>query len=143
MTCLDVTAMPARDLLVHLLEYDSRDEIHAAITRWMKANPPPRTAAEITAWVDELLAPWYATYGDPRPRQARRADLMRFAESLIDPAHDFLSARLWLIDWLETPNPRIGGRCPDELLDSAEDHEKLKAILQADHEGTRNAPSSD
>lgn len=143
MTCRDITAMPARDLLVHLLGYDSCDEIHAAISRWIKVNPPPRTPAEINAWVDELLAPWYATYGDPRPRQVRRADLMRFAESLIEPAHDLLSARLWLIEWIETPNPRIGGRCPDELLDSAEDFEKLKAMLKADQAGSRNAEDSE
>jgi hypothetical protein len=143
MTALDTTKLPARELLERLLGCTSLDEIHAEIKAWLSANPPPRTEAEIAAWVDDVLAGWYAAYGDPRPRQARRADLLRFSESIIDPARDPLVARVSVFEWLETPNPRLGGRCPDDLLDSAEGLEELKAMLRADDGGTRNAPNSD
>lgn len=143
MTALDTTKLPARDLLECLLGCTSLDKIHAEIKAWLSANPPPRTEAEIAAWVDDVLAGWYAVYGDPRPRQARRAELVRIAESMSDSTRDPLITRVWVFEWLETPNPRIGGRCPDELLDSADDFEQLKVMLQADHAGTRNAPDSD
>ena len=143
MAALDTTQLSAREFLEHLLACTSPDEIHAEIRAWLSAHPAPKTEAEIAAWVDDVLAGWYAVYGDPRPRQARRAELVRIAESMSDPARDPLVARVSAFEWLETPNQRIGGRCPDELLDSAEDFEKLKALLQADHAGTRNAQESE
>ena len=129
MTVLDTTRLSAREFLEHLLERTSLDEIHAEITTWLSANPPPRTEAEIAAWVDDVLAGWYAVYGDPRPRQARRAELVRIAESMSDPTRDALVTRVSVFEWLETPHAQLGGRTPDELLDTPEDFERLKALL--------------
>jgi hypothetical protein len=129
MTALDPTNLPARELLERLLGCTALDDVHAAIAAWLAANPRPRTEAEIAAWVDNVLAGWYAAYGDPRPRQARRAELVRIAESMSDPTRDALVTRVSVFEWLETPHAQLGGRNPDELLDTPEDFERLKALL--------------
>lgn len=129
MNVLDTTRLSARELLEHLLGCSSPDDIHAKITGWLAANPAPKTSAEISAWVDDVLAGWYAAYGDPRPRQARREELLRIAESMRDPASDPLGRRVWILDWLETPHAALGGRTPEELIDTHEGFEQIKKLL--------------
>jgi hypothetical protein len=129
MAALDTTQLSARELLERLLRFTSLDEVRAEISAWLNAHPAPKTEAEIAAWVDDVLAGWYAAYGDPRPRQARRAELVRIAESMSDPTRDPLVTRVWVFEWLETPHAQLGGRTPDELLDTPEEFERLKALL--------------
>jgi len=144
MTACDTTKLTARDLLKHLLSCNSRDEILAEITLWLSVNPAPRTEAEITARVDDALAGWYAAYGDPRPRAARRQEVMLLAERMIQEPCPPLGARVWALEWLETPNPNLGGRIPDELLDTQEEFEQLKALLlKAADAGNANAKKSE
>lgn len=131
MATLDTTQLPARAFLEHLLECGSREEMRAEVTAWLRANAPVRTQAEIAARVDDVLAGWYAVYGDPRPREARREELVRVAEGMAGPSRAPLGARVWVFEWLETPNARLEGRRPNELLDTPEGLERLKELLRA------------
>jgi hypothetical protein len=125
----DTDHLSPHDLLQCLMECDSRDAARAIIASWLRANPRPRTTLEILERVDEALAPWYAAYGDPRPRTARREELVSIVEKTTGCAQEPLGARLWLFEWLETPNAQLDGHRPEELLDTSQDFERLKALL--------------
>jgi hypothetical protein len=125
----DTTGLTVHELLDHLLGCGSRDEMRTAITSWIGAHPRPRTETEIYAQVDEILEPWYAVHGDPRPRAARREELVAIVERAIDEARRPLGARAWLFEWLATPNPQLDQQCPDELLGTPEGLEELKSLL--------------
>lgn len=135
MTALDTTQLPARAFLEHLLECGSGEKMRAEVTAWLRANPAGPTPAEIAARVDDVLAGWYAVYGDPRPREARQEELVRVAEGMAGPARAPLGARVWAFEWLKTPNARLEGRRPNELLDMPEGLERLKELLRAEGPG--------
>ena len=143
MTALDITTLPVRAFLEHLLECGSREEVRDEIIAWLRANPRLPTPAEITARVDDVLAGWYAVYGDPRPREARQEELVRAAEGMAGPSRAPLGARVWAFEWLQTPNARLEGRRPNELLDTPEGLERLKELLSVDVAGMRNAQDAD
>ena len=132
MTIVGETRIPARSLLERLLEYDSRDKIHDVIRTWIQANPPPQSLEDIYARVDEILAPWYAVYGDPRARELRREHLVKLAEAMSGPTSEPLGPRYWTFQWLATPNPRLDGRRPEESLDSIDGFERLKQLIRTD-----------
>lgn len=114
----DTTTLSAREFLEHLLECGSLEVTHETITAWLRAHTPLRSAAEIEAQVDEFLAGAYQRYGDPRRRIARREDLVSLVE------------RPWLFAWLMAPHPSLGGRCPDDLLDSSNGVERASELLR-------------
>jgi len=58
-TRMEITTLSIHDFLEFLAGCESLDDIRAAIHAWHKANPRPRSQAEINAHVDEVLAGWY------------------------------------------------------------------------------------
>lgn len=106
-------------------------------------HPAPPTEAEIAARVDDLLAGRHDVYGDPRPREARQEELVRVAETMAGPAREPLGARVWTFEWLETPNARLEGRRPNELLDTPEGLERLKELLRTDDPDARDTRDAD
>jgi hypothetical protein len=129
-------SLDAHALLQWLAGCDSRDEMHNVIRGWLQANPRPPTPEErqtsIFQRVDSMLAGAYQVYGDPRPALAARDSLLPIAETIVgqlaDPA--ILSPRIWLEEWLTTPAPGLSGRCPEDLLNSSDGVDQVRALLQ-------------
>jgi hypothetical protein len=115
----------------------------AEITVRLSTHPAPPIESEIAARVDDLLAGRHDVYGDPRPREARREELVWVAEGMAGPSREPLGERVWAFEWLETPNARLEGRRPNELLDTAGDLERLMELLRAGVAGMRNAQDAD
>jgi hypothetical protein len=68
---------------------------------------------------------------------------LRIAEAMAGPAREPLGARVWTFEWLGTPNARLYGRCPDDLLDTPEELEHLKELLRDDDPDARHTRDAD
>jgi hypothetical protein len=128
------TTLSARAFLEHLLECNSLAVVHETITVWLRANPPPKSRAEIEAHVDDVLAGAYQRCGDPRPRITRREDLVSIVERLVAERDMPLGPRAWLFDWLMAPHPALAAHCPDDLLDSSEGVDQARQLLERGHQ---------
>lgn len=60
-----------------------------------------------------------------------RSQLLRLVEAMMaqsPQAHTF-DADQWLSDWLKSPVPALGNRCPTEFLDTSEGRELVRTLL--------------
>ena len=116
----------ARQLLEHLLEYDSRDKIHDAIRTWLRANPAPSMTDAFMARVDAALEGWYRAEYDPRLVSAAIAELVTTAERLRQDRGDM---RAWVADWAHEPHDGLGGQAPVRLLHTAEGLDLVRDLM--------------
>jgi hypothetical protein len=123
-------SVSAHELLQWILGCDSRDEIHAVVSRWLRANPPPRSIEEILAHVDDMLAGLYKSEYDPRIVAPAVAELVSMAEQLVRDG-DSESAQAWVDEFVHQPHPALGGRCPIHLLATPEGLAQAKRLLFA------------
>jgi hypothetical protein len=116
----------ARQLLEHLLECDSRDNIHDAIRTWMRANPAPSMTDTFMARVDAALEGWYRAEYDPRLVSPAIAELVTTAERLRKDRGDM---RAWVADWAHEPHDGLGGQAPVRLLHTAEGLDLVRDLM--------------
>lgn len=60
-----------------------------------------------------------------------RSQLLRLVEAMMAQsrqAHTF-DATQWLSDWLKSPVPALGNRCPNEFLDTSEGCDLVRTLL--------------
>lgn len=116
--------MNAHQLLDWLLTCDSRDEIHFAISSWLRANP--RSPEE------QALALYYGYNANiVSPRLDELASIARciVSESGSDQANDF-DARRWIDGWAHSPLIALGGQLPVELLHTEEGVARVRQLLE-------------
>lgn len=118
--------MDARQLLEWLLACGSRDEIHAAIHGWLRANPAPPSMESIMARVDAALQGWYRADYDPRLISPAIAELVATAERLGQDRDDM---RAWVADWAHEPHEGLGGQAPVRVLHTAEGLDLVRDLM--------------
>ncbi len=126
----DRPSLSVHDFLSWILGCDSRDEIHAAVREWLRANPRPKTMEEILAHVDDMLAGLYQQHYDPRIVAPAVAELVSLAEQFVRDGEPS-GARAWIDDFIHQPHVALGGRCPVQLLTTPEGLAQVKVLLAA------------
>jgi hypothetical protein len=129
------------ELLEWLLACGSRDEIHATIHEWLRANPRPRTWQEIKAYVDEVLAGCYLPPDGYDPRivspilDELSVIVLRIARESGRGAVDAFDARRWTHDWAHLPHPALDGKSPVLVLHTPEGVGKVRKLLERESDG--------
>jgi hypothetical protein len=119
-------SLDARRLIEWLLGSDSRDEMHAVIQSWLRANPASPSLDAILARVDAALEGWYRAEYDPREVSPALAELVATAERL---GRDRDAARGWVADWAHEPHEGLGGQAPVRVLHTAEGLDLVRDLL--------------
>lgn len=60
-----------------------------------------------------------------------RSQLLRLVEAMMaqSPQVHTFDADQWLSDWLKSPVPALGNRCPSEFLDTSEGCDLVRTLL--------------
>lgn len=78
-----------------------------------------------------LLSGWYAAYYDPRVVAPAIAELVWLVEHIVRESGrgEGFDAGAWVEDWIHIPHPALAGRCPVELLSTAEGVQLVRETL--------------
>jgi hypothetical protein len=113
-----------RELLERLMTCGTDDDLAEADPDWFR---PPTD--------DVCGTDWYDQFGDATFLKAARRELRDMVVELRQvsraPAARALNAAAWFEDWVELPQPALGGRAPSEVLCTPAGLEAAKVVLRA------------
>ena len=103
------TRAETRDLLEYLMTRGTDADLGAADRSWCR-----EPAADVCG------SDWYDQFGDATFLKAARRALLDLVVELKSssraPAARALNAAAWFEEWVELPQPALGGRAPSEVL---------------------------
>jgi hypothetical protein len=113
-----------RELLEHLMIRGT--DLDLVSTDWAWCSPPS---------YDVCGSDWYDAYGDATLLKAARRALLDLVIELKSssqaPAARALNAAAWFEEWVELPQPALGGRAPSEVLCTPTGLEAAKVVLRS------------
>ena len=119
-----LTSAETRDLLERLMTRGTNDDLAEADRGWFKEPP-----------FDVCGTDWYDQFGDATFLKMARRQLLdmviELRRSSVAPAARALNAAAWFEDWVELPQPALGGRAPSEVLCTATGLEAAKVLLRS------------
>ena len=118
------TRQQTRDLLEHLITRGTAADLAAADPGWFREPGD-----------DVCGTDWYDQFGDATFLKAARRELL---DQVVDlrkssraSAARALNAAAWFDEWVELPQPALGGRAPSEMLGTGAGLAAAKVLLRA------------
>jgi hypothetical protein len=117
------TRAETRELLERLMTGGTDEDLGEADPGWFR---PPTD--------DVCGSDWYDQFGDATFLKAARRELLDMVVELRwvsrAPAARALNAAAWFEDWVELPQPALGGRAPSEVLCTPAGLAAAKVVLR-------------